>query len=227
MKKKSTCANQGRKKKKALIRAAEKLRSGCEVDTLKEEFTKMSPEQNGMITSTTLILVAEGLSQIEIKSMLGVGGHRVSRLQKKSKYTEEELEEKQEKVPCPHACSDADHEAVKDSIGNFDIEPGYPCAHRQTLMYFADPTIDWTSVYKVYVKNREEAASRILSFGRWRDYVRVYYPNLRLKRFMTDMCNRCYRIDIQLRENISDERKAQLIQEKQTHLRKYIKNCFY
>ena len=167
----------------------------------------------------TTTLLAEDLAQTEIKSMLGVRGHRVSRLQKKSKYTEEDLEEKQEKVPRPHACSDADHEAVKDSIGNFDIEPGYPCAHRQTLMYFADPTIDWTlkwtSVYKVYVKNREEAASRILSFGRWRDYVRVYYPNLRLKRFMTDMCNRCYRIDIQLRENISDEGKVQLIQEKE------------
>ena len=77
MRKKSTCANQGRKKKKALIRAAEKLGSGCEVDTLKEEFTKMSPEeQNGMI----ITLTADSLSQIEIKSMLGVGGHRVSRL---------------------------------------------------------------------------------------------------------------------------------------------------
>ena len=123
---------------KAEKRAKEKLGSE-EIDKMKQEFGKISEtERDGMITT----LIAAGLSQLEIKAVLGVGGYRVARLQKRSKLTEEELEQNMERAPPSHACNDTDREAVRNSIHNYDIEPGYPCAHRVTLTYFADLTID-------------------------------------------------------------------------------------
>ena len=203
------------RKDKAFARACLKVGKE-EVEKMLIEYKNINEmEQDGMIAT----LIAVGLSQIEIRSLLGVGGYRVSRLQKRSKMSEEEREILPQRPAPIHACSDEDRDAVRRSVKAFDTEPGYPCSHRETLEYFADPTIEWTTVYKSYVAECEKSHMRVLSFGRWRDYVRLFRPRLKLHRMNTDMCNRCYRIDIALKESsLPDERRAELLQEKEIHI---------
>jgi len=97
-----------------------------EVRKMQKQYKKINEsEQDGMITT----LIVAGLSQIEIKSMFDVGGYRTSRLQKMSKLSEEELQMSHDSVLPSHACTDDDREAVKRSVGSFDVKLSYPCAH--------------------------------------------------------------------------------------------------
>ena len=131
-----------------------------ECDALLQEFKRSSPsEHDGMI----LTLIATGSSQIEIRALYGVGGYRVSRLQ--AREGREELAEPKPVTP-KHACSEEEKLAVRDYITNhYDIEPGYPCAHRKPIYYLADPTLEWKDVYANYVQRQEEG-NRILSLNR-------------------------------------------------------------
>ena len=76
-------------------------------------------------------MLAQGLTQIEVRSLLGIGGHRTQRI---AKLVGADPEEKTETRPPPkHACGEEDKETVKLSVHCFDIEPGYPCAHRKPV----------------------------------------------------------------------------------------------
>ena len=55
--------------------------------------------------------------------------------------------------------------------------------------------------------------------------MRYFYPQLRLKKYETDVCNCCFRIDTELGDKTtSKERKAALKLEKATHLGKIQKS---
>ena len=217
--KKHLCNKQTKEEsvKKALSRVVDKIGEE-ESKKVKTEFCKSEKsEQDGIIRS----LLAQGLSQIEVRSLLGIGGHRTQRIAKLVGAGEEEKTET--RPPPKHACVEEDKEAVRLSVHYFDIEPGYPCAHRKPVQYYHDPTVEWKDVFNKYVEERISAHRRILSFNRWREYVRYFHPRLYLRRALTDMCNACYRIETSLSSNeLSDERRADLLQQKETHLGKVL-----
>lgn len=69
-----------------------------------------------------------------------------------------------------------------------------------------------------------EPPRRFLSRGRWREYVRVLYPGLRLSRTKTDLCDRCVKIEIELQNSdITEERRSFLEAEKKLHVDDAIK----
>ncbi|XP_041454613.1 uncharacterized protein LOC121407545 [Lytechinus variegatus] len=176
----------------------------------KADGTANKARADGMI----LTMLAQGLSQIEVISILPVGGYRVSRL---SRFDPEEEEGKTRKIPW-HAATDEDKEAIKKQIDSWDIEPGYPCAHRKPLEYI-EAGKEWQALYAEYKEERCMSGNRVLSLVRWREYVRAFRPRLRLKHATTDLCNCCYKIDLELKDPaISDERKAELKLQKETHL---------
>ena len=60
---------------------------------------------------------------------------------------------------------------------------------------------------------------RVLSLRRWREYVKVLFPGLKLSRPKADLCDRCVRIDLELLSpDITPEREAHLKEEKTVHL---------
>ena len=64
---------------------------------------------------------------------------------------------------------------------------------------------------------------RCISKVRKREYVRVLYPGLRLSRSKTDLCDRCVRIEIELKSpDLSDERRTFLEEEKKVHVKEAI-----
>ena len=78
--KKHTCSKQTKKRggKKALSRVVDKIGEE-ESQKVKTEFSKTDKsEQDGIIRS----LLTQGLSQIEVRSLLGIGGHRTQRIAK-------------------------------------------------------------------------------------------------------------------------------------------------
>ena len=65
---------------------------------------------------------------------------------------------------------------------------------------------------------------RALSPRRWREYVGALFPGLRLSRAKTDLCDRCVRIEIELKSpGITDERRMNLEAEQNVLLKDAIK----
>lgn len=60
---------------------------------------------------------------------------------------------------------------------------------------------------------------RVLSYCRWREYVKAFYPGLHLGRPKVDLCDRCVRIETELlMPDLTPERKAFLEKEQTIHL---------
>ena len=68
-----------------------------------------------------------------------------------------------------HAFPQADIQRVDDFIDGFDLEPGYPCGHRQPPVYF-NPTDDkqhmWKDIHQMYTEVVPEN-EKIMSYGRY------------------------------------------------------------
>ena len=65
---------------------------------------------------------------------------------------------------------------------------------------------------------------RVLSPRRWREYVSAIYPGLRLTRSKTDLCDRCVRIEIELKTpDLAEDRRKMLEEEKKLHLDEAVK----
>ena len=103
----------------------------------------------------------------------------------------------------------------------FETEDGFPCAHRRLRKFFIVQGLTWTKVwqpYKSFMLDTNPSA-RVLSRGRWREYVRAIFPGLRLARSKSDLCDRCVKIDVELNTpGLSQERKDALELEKKMHL---------
>jgi hypothetical protein len=187
---------------------------------LVEDFKGSSKEEgDGMIIS----LLSQGYSHIKIRALFGVGGYRMNRLQKyHTQMQDPDFIPQENTRPTPkHSLSDLDKARVKDHIkDNYDLEEGFACAHRNQMVYFASASIQWKEIYLSYTDAIPQG-QRILSRNRWREYVRYFYPHLRLHRSEGDMCNACYRIDISLQDtSISPDERQQLVLSKNVHLGK-------
>lgn len=203
----------------------------------KKEYLKISSEFSAMSTSEQdgclrTLLNQNRLSQVEIRSFLPVGGYRLDRLSRDlgrpvpgpvecpaaSGGAQGEALPSSAQKPW-HAVTQSDIDAIAAHISTWEIEPGFPCAHRIQLEYLADPTLEWGTLHEQYRAEREMSGERVLSPTRWREYVRHLKPRLRRGRVLSDLCNTCYRLDIELKQpNLSEERRADILLQKQTHL---------
>ena len=103
-----------------------------EAENMREEFKHESEEEkDGMIKT----LLTEGKSQVEVKVLFKCGGYKLDRIAQELKKPPEERGQKEKYVP-KHALSDDDKGRIRDHIQSYDLEPGYPCAHREPLLYF-------------------------------------------------------------------------------------------
>jgi hypothetical protein len=184
---------------------------------LKEDFKGSTKEEgDGIIMS----MISQGHSHVQIRALFGVGGYRVSRIQKL--HTQMQDPDYQAPVPVratsKHSVSEIDKVRVKDHIKeNYDLEEGFACSHRNQMLYFASDTVQWKDIYDHYTESIP-TGGRILSRNRWREYIRYYYPQLRLHRSEGDLCNACYRIEISLKDSsITEEERAHLVGMKTTH----------
>ncbi|KAF1795694.1 hypothetical protein GQ600_18676 [Phytophthora cactorum] len=65
--------------------------------------------------------------------------------------------------------------------------------------------------------------ARTLSYSRFIQYVRCYFPGVRLKRTAEDVCDCCVRLDVLLQQpDISEEERETVLLEKSTHLNEAI-----
>ena len=176
-----------------------------------------SHEQDGVILS----LLSLGHSQIQIRGLLGVGGYRMARLQKlEGNYQDGVVPETTHKSP-KHSLNDQDKARVKHHISDtYDLEAGFACAHRSQMLYLPDETLQWKDIYDSYCES-VPAGERIVSKNRWREYLRYFYPNLRLHRTESDLCNACYRIDTALKDpSVTPEAAEELRAQKDIHVGK-------
>ena len=146
-----------------------------------------------------------------------MGGYRIFRPNKlQQAYQEGVPPEINPNIPS-HVAKPEDIQRVKTHIETYDLESGYACAHRNQLTYFHDETLQWKDVYNAYVEDLPPE-TRVLSKNRWREYVRHLFPHLRLHRVESDLCNACYRLDVQLKDpNITTQEADHIRLQQTTH----------
>ena len=112
-----------------------------------------------------------------------------------------------------------------------------PCSHRKLKEYFVpDPNAErapeWKDYWEEYKERMMKDGHRIVSYSDWTQYVHFLWPGLKLTRCMTDVCDGCIRIEVELkRTDLTEERRNELLREKELHLnaaitqRKFIAQC--
>ena len=133
---------------------------------MKDEFkTSSKHQQDGMIVT----LLTQGASQASIRGLFEVGGYRINRLSQCMGMTAEEKEERINKSHKPkHALDEEDMDRLRSHIDSYDLEPGYPCAHRQAPLYFHfddAKTHTWKDIHNEYTESLQPG-QRIISYNR-------------------------------------------------------------
>ncbi len=106
---------------------------------------------DGMIVT----LISQGFSQIKIRAVLdGLGGHRMQRV------TDEYLLPSDDRVstrkPPSHAFTSEDITRIKSCYDTWELEDGFPCAHRKPRQFFVDASHTWTSLHASYCQRMDE-----------------------------------------------------------------------
>jgi hypothetical protein len=126
-----------------------------------------------------ITLLMQKLSHYEIQAILPVGAGRLVTL---GKVKTGELPLCRERPTCipSHAFTQEQIQAIKDDYINWELEDGYPCAHRRIKQYFITPGTTWTRVHEQYYDRVAATGIVPASYDRWRQYIRAIYPSLRL-----------------------------------------------
>jgi hypothetical protein len=118
-----------------------------------------------------------------------------------------------------HAFTQEQIQAIKDDYINWELEDGYPCAHRRIKQYFITPGTTWTRVHEQYYDRVAATGIVPASYDRWRQYIRAIYPSLRLCKAKEDECDACIRLKMQLEDNSLDpEARAAIEEELALHM---------
>ena len=155
-------------------------------------------------------LLQQNLSNLEIRQLFQCGNSRISKVRK---IMEQPALLNNPRPKPHHAVVQDDLDALERHLMTFETEDGFPCAHRRLRKFFIVQGLTWTKVwqsYKSFMLDTDPSA-RVLSRGRWREYVRAIFPGLRLARSKSDLCDRCVKIDVELNTpGLSQERKDSL-----------------
>ena len=165
---------------------------------------------DGMIAT----LITLGLSQLELKVLLKVGGSRVSRITKQIDLIKRGLINETIRIKPTHAVTKDQIDFIASHMNSFEFEEGFSCSHRLQKFYLTDPGITWKSIYEKYASRAFSEKQRTLSFSCWRQKVIELFPNLRLTRVKEDECNTCFELKTLLLNPTLTELQRKEIQDK-------------
>lgn len=168
-----------------------------------------------------MALIKRGLSQIETRLLLKIGGPRFQRIAAavEEGASLETFGTRRERPTPKHAATQEDLNVIHAQALTFSLEDGFPCSHRRPIQYFTDPATTWMGLHAEYAIVQQAIGARVLSQSRWRQYIGFFYPGLRLTRSKEDACNACVRLDIQpQRDDLPVDERTRLELEKAMHL---------
>ncbi|KAK1946598.1 hypothetical protein P3T76_002150 [Phytophthora citrophthora] len=154
------------------------------------------------------------LSLHYIRAIIPVGGSRIARLRKILENGIESLHTRRIKQAPWHAFTEEDVAHFKDHLPN-RMDSRALTGTRASISL--KPSLTWKIVHSRYVEDttRLNTNTRTLSYSRFVQYVRYYFPGVRLKRTAEDLCDCCVRLDILLlQSDISDEEREAVLLEK-------------
>ena len=100
-------------------------------------------QSEGIIIS----LLQCGLSEIEIRAVIPVGGSKIDRLRKMLHNGIETLHTRRPPRVPAHAVSDECMDRIKSDAMTWEVEDGFSCAHRRPKQYLLDPLLTFTKLY--------------------------------------------------------------------------------
>ena len=113
-----------------------------------------------------------------------------------------------------NAVSNDEAKLIMDHLDSAPKEEGFPCGHRGLCLYIL-PWLDdngcevkptWRKIHREYLafvgsKNGITGSKdRALPYQTWRDWVSHAMPTLHTSRTMTDLCNTCERLKVELKQ---------------------------
>lgn len=153
------------------------------------EKEKRHDEADGIILS----LIKAGAGERQLRCLLQIGGGRFARL-KETKFRKHIANNKGN----GSSLTDADIAMIKNDITSWDVEPGYPCAHRRTKMNLNEAGLSWKTMYDRFVKKCVAANRRIISYKTWMKYRLALAPQYSFCKTKEDECDVCSRLNILL-----------------------------
>ena len=140
------------------------------------------------------IILSQNLSRFEAMTFFKIGRYKFDRLR--------DLNPNQpvpKKRPNDNVITAADKEFVRVFMKAQEVEPGYPCHHRSTPVYMADPSITFVSLHNQYKLECQDRTIRFISYNSFRRVVKFIMPTLHLGKTKADSCNACFSLDLQIR----------------------------
>ena len=160
------------------------------------------------------LILSHDLSRKEVMAFFKIGRYKYDRL--KSLNPALPIPKRR---PNDNAVSAEDKEFIRIFMKAMEIEPGYPCHHRSTPIYMADPNVTFVSLHSQYKGECQERNIRALSYDSFKKIVKFLMPTLHLGRTKKDSCNACFSLELQIKDpETSEELKQELIASKELHL---------
>jgi hypothetical protein len=139
-------------------------------NTLDPKDSKERTIQDGIILS----LIDQGLSQIQIRMFLGIGGTRIERVR--------HYEKTPRKAPS-HKFSDKTILYVREVVSKWNTEDGFPCTHRKPRQYIilaSGKEATWLGLHKDYAKDWDALLVkddiRLMAYSTFLMYVKFHFP---------------------------------------------------
>ena len=141
------------RKDNALKRVTEKLGEQT-LAKMREDWAMMETGAAGREWETSdgivINLIQSGFSEMEIRAIIPVGGYKIGRLRDVLKVGFEQNHTRRPPRTPAHAVVDADLDAIKQHALTWEVEDGFPCAHRRPKQYLVDPKLTFTKLYQGY-----------------------------------------------------------------------------
>ena len=165
------------------------------------------------------LILSHNLSRAEAMDFFKIGRYKYDRLRNLNPNLPIP-----KRRPNDNAVSLVDKEFIRIFMKAMETEPGYPCHHRSTPVYMADPNITFVSLHNQYKGECQERAIRALSYDSFKTVVKFLMPTLHLGRTKKDSCNGCFSLELQIKDpETSEQLKQELIAAKRLHLEDAIK----
>jgi hypothetical protein len=191
------------KNQSAKVRAIEKY-GAIFISGLQQHWSFLDTDDNEAEIADGIImgLIVMGMSNIEIRNTIKIGGHRLQRLRNRIKLGEDYI------PPVHRRAHQAFNEATLEFLFSImeswreRLEDGFPCPHRRIKSYFFEAGITWKKLHDEYQQQWEllgpELKSKIskMAYSTFTQYVHWKNPGLRLTRSKQDECDSCIRLNI-------------------------------
>ena len=150
------------------------------------------------------LILSHNLSRVEAMEFFKIGRYRFDRLRNLNP-----AQPIPKRRPNENAVSAEDKEFIRIFMKAMEFEPGYPCHHRSTPIYMADPNITFVSLHSQYKGECQERNIRALSYDSFKNVVKFLMPTLHLGKTQKDSCNACFSLELQMKDPETSEQLKQ------------------